>query len=190
MKLGQRGRGRPPSSATLEARRCQELLKTLPTMTAEERAEVDSSILSETLVRNQILKEYKYGATTPDSHAFAMASLGDESLKGFESVILLADQQHERLAKVSRQKGTHSVRQLTQARIKKVLKHYERIIADTKPFGRHSVSGAADRILKNWPSDSSLLGEAPSKRTLREWLRQYVQARTQFVGKVSMRINS
>ena len=87
-----RKRGRPKSQARLEQEQTEELLRNRPChitpMTDERTKELEESFRQSERVRQEILRGYKHGPTTPDNHAYEMATLGDESMMGHEARIL------------------------------------------------------------------------------------------------------
>jgi hypothetical protein len=107
-------RGRPPSPDTLEMRRMDAMLKSmpehLPKLTEAEKSMLDESFAHNEKIRQEILKNFKYGSTTPDDHAYSMASIGDESLIGYEQKILDADDEYKNRAKRYQARGALATR--------------------------------------------------------------------------------
>jgi hypothetical protein len=60
-------------------------------MNDERTKELEESFRQSERVRQEILRGYKHGPTTPDNHAYEMATLGDESMMGHEARILEND---------------------------------------------------------------------------------------------------
>lgn len=183
-----RPRGRPAGPATLERRRIDELMESppahIPRLTAVEQAELEKSFAANERVRKQILKEYKYGATTPNAHAYDMASLGDESLQGHEHAILARDREYKEVADRARLKSSVQKRNTTDTQACKVCEHFRTLLSRAKPLGPLSRSDVARRMQSRWPPDGSL-GAVPSERTLRDWIRRGSPFAEHRVGSVS-----
>jgi hypothetical protein len=167
-----RPRGRPLSPETIEARRVKNMLVNLPPhiprMSVEEQAEFEKWDANLEEIRKQILATYRHGNSTPTTHAYNMASLGDESLHGHESNILKEDEEYKKRADRYREKGTNEAVRSAQLRVTKVAKHFESLLARTKPLGPLTHAEAARRMLRSWPKE---FGEAPSERTLRRQIK-------------------
>jgi hypothetical protein len=184
-----RPRGRPAGPSTLERRRVKELLRLppahVPRMTDAERAELEKQLAAGEHVRKQILKDYKYGATTPDAHAYEMASLGDESMEGHEGKVLARDRTYKRIADEARGKGSQENRRTADRKAASVCEHFRDLLSQAVPLGRLSRSGVAKKMQERWPSDGRL-GALPSEKTLRNWIERGSPFPAQRVGKVSL----
>lgn len=187
--IQKRPRGRPAGPAALERRRIDELLRSppayIPRMTAAEHAELEKSFAANERVRKQILKDYKYGATTPNAHAYDMASLGDESFQGHEHAILSRDREYKEVADKARLSSSVQKRNATDTQACKVCKHFRTLLSRAKPLGPLSRSDVARGMQSRWPSDGSL-GTVPSERTLRDWIRRGSPFAEHRVGSVSL----
>lgn len=184
-----RSRGRPAGSATLERRRVEELLSSPPAhlqgMTVAEQAAVDESLAAGELLRRKILKEYKHGATTPDAHAYDMASLGDESMEGHEADVLARDRAYKRRADEAREKSSKEKRKAADKQATLVCEHFRELLRRAVPLGQLSRSEVARRMQDRWPSDGRL-GEVPSEKTLRNWIERGSPFPEHRVGKISL----
>jgi hypothetical protein len=183
-----RGRGRPPSKATIERRRVEEMLRNhpehLPLLSAEQKAALKESFDQAERIRQEILRDYKYGKTTPDSHAYSMASLGDESLIGHEKNILEDDIFYEKRAENYRAAGAKATSEKAKVRIDKLKKINQHLIARIRPGSRYSPHSVAQMIQSQWETISPVErhsgeehlqcrgdGQAcPSVSTLRRWI--------------------
>jgi hypothetical protein len=182
-----RPRGRPAGPSALERRRVEELLRSppahIPRMTAAERAELEESFVADERVRRQILKAYKHGATTPDAHAYDMASLGDESMEGHEAEVIARDHTYKEIADDARGKGGHKNRKKADRRAALVCEHFRGLLSRAVPLGPLSRSEVARRMQHRWPSDGRL-GKLPSEKTLRNWIERGSPFAEHRVGKV------
>jgi hypothetical protein len=180
-------RGRPAGPTTLKRRRVEELLRSppahIPMMTAAERAELEESFAAGERVRRQILKDYKHGATTPDSHAYDMASLGDESTEGHEKEVIARDRTYKEVADEGRAKGGHKNRRKADRQAALVCEHFRELLSRAVPHGPLSRSEVARRMQDRWPLDGRL-GRLPSEKTLRNWIERGSPLPAHRVGKV------
>lgn len=183
-----RGRGRPPSKATIERRRVEEMLRNrpehLPTLSAERQAALQESFEQAEGIRQEILRDFKYGKTTPDSHAYSMASLGDESLIGHEKRILEDDVNYAKRAESYRAAGAKATSEKAKVRIANLKKINQRLIARIESGSRYTPHSVAQMIRRQWKTISPAErhsgedhlrcrgdGQAcPSVSTLRRWI--------------------
>ena len=183
-----RGRGRPPSKATIERRRVEEVLRNrpehLPLLSDAQKAALQESFDQAERIRQEILRDYKYGKTTPDSHAYSMASLGDESLIGHEKNILEDDIFYEKRAENYRAAGAKATSEKAKVRIAKLKKINRLLIACIRPGSRYTPHSVAQMIQRQWETISPTErhsgeehlqcrgdGQAcPSVSTLRRWI--------------------
>lgn len=148
--------GRPPSQATLEKRRIEAMLQKMPShipkLTEEEKLELDRNFQHNEKIRQEILKSYKHGRTTPDAHAYAMASLGDESLIDHEQGILDDDDKYARRAKQYREEGTRTTRnnKVTRQEVIRGINH--NLISKIQSSGTYTVYRVAKMIYDQWDS--------------------------------------
>lgn len=149
-------RGRPPSAATLEMRRIETMLKSMPEhipkLTEAEKSMLDESFVHNEKIRQEILKTFKHGRTTPDDHAYAMASIGDESLTGHEQKILDADDAYKTRAKNYREIGTSATRDRNSDRKASIRKINQVLITKIRPNGRFTMHRVAKMIYDQWDS--------------------------------------
>lgn len=182
-------RGRPPGKATLEKRRINEMLSQIPpylkTPDANEQNALQESIDHSEKIRQEILKTYKHGVWTPDEHAYSMASLGDESLEGFEKQILDDDDKYARRAKDIREEAGKEKKRLASIRANELRTKNCVLISKIKTSPIYTIHKVAKIIHNQWGAVSHgqrLVGEptsltsrgdgktAPSVRTITRWL--------------------
>ena len=173
-------RGRPISERTIEKRRIKELLENPPAhvrpMNEEERCEIDSMLDSFGKVEKQILRQYRTSATIPKSHAYEMASLGDESLQSFESTIVARDQQYQMDARRTRSKGGQARGNEPHFRAQKIAEINKDLIKKVKS-GQISAGEAARRIHSRWQTRGVPGIRQPSQKTLERDIRGVVSER-------------
>ena len=87
-----KSRGRPPRQETLVRRHVLTVLS--GTITQDEKLIQDNMLCNMAKTEKEIISHYKSYPTIAKSHIFAIASIGDESLHGYESLII---QNNERL---------------------------------------------------------------------------------------------
>jgi hypothetical protein len=154
--MAEKKRGRPPSTTTLEMRRMEAMLKSMPEhipkLTEAQKSMLDESFAHNEKIRQEILKTFKHGRTTPDDHAYAMASIGDESLIGHEQEILDADDEYKYRAKRYRESGTSATRNKNSDRKASIKKINQVLISKIRPNGRFTVHRVALMIYDQWDS--------------------------------------
>jgi len=175
-----RKRGRPVSEGTIEKRRIKELLENPPAhvrpMSEGERREIDCMLDSFGKVEKEILRQYRTSATIPKSHAYEMASLGDEALQGFESAIVSRDQQYQVDAGRARSKGGQARGEEPSFRAQKVAEINKDLIEKVKS-GEMRFGEAARRIHDRWETRGAPGFRQPSKKTLERDIRRVVSER-------------
>jgi hypothetical protein len=174
---GKKTRGRPPTAATIEKRRIDQMFQNrpahLPLMTAEEKQRVDDSFNASEAIRQQILKDYKHSPTVPDEHAYTMASLGDESLIGYEDQVLKRDDEYRRHAQKNRKYGAEVTRTAALNRQNILLQKNKSLIAKIKPNGNLSINGVAHIIINEW-NERGWGGAPPADKTIRNHLKKII----------------
>ncbi len=124
----------------------------IPKLTEEEKLELEQNIQHNEIIRQEILKSYKHGRTTPDVHAYAMASLCDESLIGHEQGILDDDDKYARRAKQYRNEGTRTTRNNRATRQEKIRAINYNLISKIQASGPYTVYRVAKMIYEQWDS--------------------------------------
>ncbi len=146
--------GRPLSQASLEKRRIDAMLKNkpshLPQLTEVKKLALERQFQQSEKIRLEILKSYKHGRTTPDAHAYAMASIGDESLIGYEQVILDADDKYARRAKHYRDEGTRTTKNKSATRQEIIRSININLISKIQTSSAYSVYRVAKIIYDQW----------------------------------------
>jgi len=194
-------KGRPKSAETIERERIEEMFKNSPPyliMTAAKKQWMDELIANGELTQLEILKDYKTSPSIPDNHAYAMASLGDESLRGREAEIISRDNQLRKDAQRNREAGAAATKTIALKRATELCKKNRILVERLAPTGVLSASDIAKKILKEWsliPMGSKLPGEPdsltergvggdpPTERTIRSYLRQASPLDQHRVGK-------
>jgi hypothetical protein len=163
-------RGRPTSESTKEKRRLEEMFANPPDhfgeMTEAEKKDVGEMLDNMEEVRKEILKTYKHSATTPNQHAYDMASIGDEMLEGHEARILQRDKEYAKRARGFQQSSGKETKKVANTKAKEIYLKNKSLIDKIKPLGHHSVTSAAKTILLHW-NKRGIHGEKPSERTIR-----------------------
>jgi hypothetical protein len=158
-----KGRGRPLSQETLEKRRVDELLKNInKPISLEEIAWRDSMLSSLEEAESELLSDYKSNPTIPRSHIFELASLGDESMLGYEDLILERDNKLRQAVISNRHKGGDEYHQNTKSRAKLLCEKNRILLGKMKPNGHLSKNKVATKIHEEWdriPSGNRQLGE-------------------------------
>jgi hypothetical protein len=170
-------RGRPISERTIEKHRIKELLDNPPThirpMNEAERREIDSMLDSFEKAEKQILRQYRTSATIPKSHAYEMASLGDESLQGLESAIIARDSQYQMDASITRSKGGQARGNEPSFRAQK-LAEINKDLIDKVNSGEISAGEAARLIHNRWQTRGLPSLRQPSQKTLERYISRAV----------------
>ena len=201
-------RGRPKSAATLERERIEEILKNtpvyLPKITAKKKKQLLESIAHGETIRLEILQTYKTSATIPDDHAYQMASLGDESMIGHEREVIQRDERYQQQAIAFRAAGVRIVSGTATGRAKVLCEKNRVLLELMKPFGNLTLSDVARKIRRDWANlhphslmpgetgklkDRGLLGDPPSIRTIKNYIRQASPFPQQRVGKTLLKKN-
>jgi hypothetical protein len=171
-------RGRPPNAATIERRRIEEILKNPPAyllpITDDEKQQVEDSFKASEIIRKQILRDYKTSVIVPDDHAYRMASLGDESMEGYEGKIIKQDAKYRKLIKKNRNNGTKGTRAAAEKKVEELYEKNKSLIDKIKPNGPLTINGVARTIIMDWPRRGVVDDEAPSERTIRTRLNKIV----------------
>lgn len=173
-----KNRGRPPSAETIERRCIEEMLNNrpahLPKMTDKEKQQAEDSFNASEIIRKQILSDIKTSVIIPDEHAYAMASLGDESLEGYEEKIIKQDTEYRKLIKEIRANGTRGTRVNAEKKIGELYEKNKSLIDKIKPYGPLTINGVARKIIMEWPRRGVVSDQAPSERTIRTHLKKIV----------------
>ena len=170
-------RGRPKSKLTLEIERQEkmfaEVSKKYP-LTKEQKDLYEAMEKSGEEARKQILKNFKTHKIIPDDHAYTMASLGDESLEGYEDQIIAQDNYYKQKIKKSTARGGETLSEEADARAKSLWSInkdlIERINKKDKKLKLH---GAATMILNEWAKRGD--GESkPSINSIKNWYHRLI----------------
>ncbi len=182
-------RGRPPKSTTIQRQQIKAMLEDPPShvrsLSASGLAEIKASLEHNEKIRQEILATYKHGKWTPDKHAYDMASLGDESMEGFEKKILDNDDKYRIRAQRIRDKAGNTNKNKASVRAEDVLNRNNVLIAKIGTSSAYNTHRVAKMIMEQWSSVSPaqrLVDEPdellkrgdenppPSLRTIERWL--------------------
>jgi hypothetical protein len=202
-KTVKRNRGRPKSPLTLERERVREMFAQMPPYLSSEESEliqgIKASMPQVDEIERQILRDFKHDASVPNSHAYAMASVGDEAMEGYDSIILAEDEAHRRRTTRQRQSGADTTKQNAVYRAAKVITKNRVMLSEFLYARGESISAVAKKILVEWDhvsADQRIGGETitargdggpvPSHRTLRDWIASHSNTPTANIGKGSL----
>jgi hypothetical protein len=202
-KTVKRKRGRPKSQDALEREGIKEILAQIPRHLPSEELELmqrlKASMSQVNEVEKQILRDYKYDASVPDSHAYAMASVGDEAMEGYDSSTLAKDEEHRRRIARQRQSGTDTTKQDASYRAAKVIAKNKVMLSEFLYSRGESINAVAKKILVEWDhvsaeqriGDETITargdgGPVPSHRTIRDWIAGQSNTPTNNIGKGSL----
>jgi hypothetical protein len=146
-----KGRGRPPNQETLERRRIEEMFKNQPQyFNQADLDDQDAMLKNMDETKAKILSDYKSYPTVPHIHIFEMASIGDESLHGYESLII---QNNERLMddiQIDRHTGSMETKENAHKNAIKLCKQNKILLSRMKPSGNLSKNQVATIIKSQW----------------------------------------
>jgi hypothetical protein len=166
-------RGRPKLKATKDlekeqraiAKAVRDTRKRAP-MSDEERQETQTRLNSLAEWERHILQQY-HAPPMKKELAYAAASIGDESLEGYEEIILKEYRQVLSKGQAARASGMAANQKETVERKKSFLSHHGELI--NKLVGRgFSTSQIAETIFRQ---NANTMG--PSVRTIRRWISEY-----------------
>ena len=109
--------------------------------------ELTASASQDDEIERQILRDYKYDASVPSSHAYAMASVGDEAMSGYDSLILAQDEAHRRRVVAQRQSGGDAQKQNSRYRAKRIIEKNQAMIEEFLQHRGVSIATVAKKNL-------------------------------------------
>ena len=200
-------RGRPKSSATLEAERVEKMLMERPghitPMSDEQKEKVEIWIQSAETARLDVIRFHNNSQTTPDSHAYEMESLSDEFMTQEQTQkVLQRDATYRENAEKYRELGGYATKNDAAKRAAELCQKNRILLERMKPYGPLSASDVSKRIINEWleiPPGTRLPGEtqslrargvggpAPNERTVRNYIKIASPHPHQRVGKGSLR---
>lgn len=145
----------------------------IPPMSEEEKRATASWLDSLGKAEREILRQYRTSPNIPKSHAYEMASLGDESLEGFESEIIARDDQYRLDAQKSRSKGGQARGNETDMKAKQIAE-INRDLIEKFLLGKLSVGEVARRIHNRWQERGIPKTPRPSQKTLERYVKRAV----------------
>ncbi len=168
-----------PKSATTDAREAKDVkVKQWVTehpelkMNAKEQARAQALLESLEVGRRQILKDFKHGQSTPDDHAYRMASLdgtestSDKSVSVYIKKLLAQDKEFKDKAKDFRHAGGIPAMEAAQKQASDLCLLNQDLLDKLIPAGRLTANGIAETIRREWEKRGTG-GKRPSVRTLR-----------------------
>jgi hypothetical protein len=167
-------RGRPKSKLTLERERQEkmfsEIRKAHP-LTKEQKEFYETMEINGEEVRKQILKDFKTHKIIPDDHAYTMASLGDDSLIGYENQIIADDNYYQQKIKESTARGGETLSLEADRRALAVWNKNKDLLARIK--NKLTLNGAASIIRDNWDKRGDG-GNKPSINSIKNWYQRLI----------------
>ena len=174
--MAEKKRGRPPSQATL-AKRAQieaERVFMSERPQRQEQAAFSDMRSSEDLTawianletsRKKILKEFKHGQSTPDQHAYEMASLGNEWLDGcnnkfLQELVARDASLKSKATKIRRKAGGTNI-QKSRSRSDPILEINSVLINKIESSPAFNIHNVADRIHREWHAVKRRLSDEP-----------------------------
>ena len=159
-------RGRPPkNSETLERERFELMLKNLPEHLKNLRPHFDINIEEMDAIEKDLLSGYS--PTIPHNLIYQLASLGDESLCGYEDIIINKYNQLIQVSTDGQKLGANATAEKALTRAHKVWDSNQDLVnrIDRKNLTIHTASMI---IITNWATrgDSD---KKPTLATLRNW---------------------
>jgi hypothetical protein len=143
-------------------------------MNEGERRVMDSMLDSLNKAEREILHQHRTSPNIPKSHAYEMASLGDESLQGFESEIIARDQQYRIDAESTRSKGGQARGNEPNFRAHRLAEINEDLIEKVNS-GEISTGEAARRIHNRWEARGIPGISKLSQKTLERYIKRGVR---------------
>ena len=165
-------RGRPKNKLTLEIEEQEKMfakLRNKHPLTKEQREFYELMEKNGEEVRKQILKDFKTHKMIPDDHAYTMASLGDESLIGYEDKIISKDNYYQQKIKESTARGGETLAYESDIRAKFIWnKNKDLIQRMNRKENKLSLNGAASMIREDWAKRGDS-GRKPSLNSIKNW---------------------
>lgn len=167
-------RGRPKIQSTIDKENQDKLFSEIRShhrLTEEEEKFYEKMLKNGEEVRQQILKDFKTHKMIPDDHAYTMASLGDESLEGFENKIIAQDNYYQEKIKSSTARGGETLSLEADRRALAVWNKNKDLLARIK--NKLTLNGAASIIRDNWDKRGDG-GNKPSINSIKNWYQRLI----------------
>ncbi len=146
-----KGRGRPPNQKTIEMHRIEEMFKNSPKHSKKAKLDEQNAMLKNMdEIKLKILSDYKSYPTVPHSHIYEMASIGDESLNGYESLIIQRDERLMADIRINRQTGSQETQSNSLKTAKTLCEKNRILLSRMKPSGNLSKNQVATKIKSQW----------------------------------------
>ena len=165
-------RGRPKSAQTLEKEATEAWLKNppahIPKMTAKERGELQEYFDSSEKARLEILEGYS--PVIPKDLIYELSSLGDESVQGFENIILGKYKQYKNKETEGKITGAEEMSIQADTRAERLWGKNNKLMKRIDA-GNISLNGAAKNIYDNWET-KGIEGDKPTVKTISNWYKR------------------
>ena len=205
--MTEKKRGRPLKAETVESRVIAEKLRNrpshLPPPSTEKLQALTNLIASMDDAEQAILSAYKYSVTTSANHAYAMASIGDESMsEEITAKVLEKDTRIRAGLKDNPKEGGKSVKTNAAHRAEKLCKLNKILLEKLRPLGPLSLNDVAGKIIREWDAINpglrlkgepptllarGLGGEKPTIKTIGNYIKSASPFPMHRVGKTSLR---
>jgi hypothetical protein len=205
--MSEKKRGRPLKAETVESRLTAENLRHrpsfLPLPNTEKLQGLNDLIASMDDAEQEIFTIFKYSITTSANHAYAMASIGDETMtKEITTAVLKKDAEIREGLKNNPQAGGQSVKNTASRKAEKICTLNKILLERLRPLGPLTLNDVARKIIREWDSIQlgSLLpgepptllargisGEKPTIKTIGNYIKIASPFSVHRVGKTSLR---
>ena len=205
--MTEKKRGRPLKAETVESRLAAENLRHrpsyLPPPNTEKLQGLNELIASMDDAEHEILAAFKYSITTSAYHAYAMASIGDETMtEEITAAVLKEDAEIRKGLKNNPQAGGKSVKNTAVQRAEKICTLNKILLERLRPLGPLTLSDVARKIIREWdliqlgsllPGEPPTLlargisGEKPTTKTIGNYIKSASPFSVHRVGKTSLR---
>ncbi len=143
-----KSRGRPPRQETLVRRHVLTVLS--GTITQDEKLIQDNMLCNMAKTEKEIISHYKSYPTIAQSYIFAIASIGDESLQGYELSIIERDKRLMNQVQNYHQKGSQETQLNSQKTAQELCEKNSILLSRMKPAGKLSKNRVASIIESQW----------------------------------------
>lgn len=205
--MTEKKRGRPLKAETVESRLAAENLRHrpsyLPPPNTEKLQGLNELIASMDDAEHEILAAFKYSITTSANHAYAMASIGDETMtEEITAAVLKEDAEIRKGLKNNPQAGGKSVKNTAVQRAEKICTLNKILLERLRPLGPLTLSDVARKIIREWdliqlgsllPGEPPTLlargisGEKPTTKTIGNYIKSASPFPVHRVGKTSLK---
>ena len=165
-------RGRPKNAQTLEKERIEDMLKNppahIPPLTKREKQILEQSFETSEKIRQSLLTGHS--PLIPNELVYAVESIGDESMEGYESATLKQYAVYQAKEREAKSTGGQELAIQADMRAANVWKKNPEL-AKSIATKKISLNGAAKIILEHWESKGDKF-EKPSIKTIANWYKR------------------